>query len=316
VTQLDYHFLDAWHFNLAAQIATEKDLVITTYPTSGSNEDHYVNRARSVETLVKGSFGHIAGQEVQVALGSAFRAEGFGWTASYAPSVSTRRNISSVFGEVLLPLLSELTLDLSGRYDGYSDFGRSWDPKAVLLWRCNDSLSWHTNYSRSFKSPTLYELYSTEFAEAVAATSSVASMETVNTLVIDGGNRRLTPERSRSIALGLTYEPEAVPGLKIDVSGNNLIYRHRIDQLSQDGFVAPDVIQDAPVLGQLVTLNPTQSRVQQALNTPGLIQYTRSTSTVSGDCRHRLPERGLDRSAGPGCDDALRSSSRWRPRDC
>ena len=283
VMQLDYQIARSWNFNLAAQIATERDRVVTTYAPSRPLQDYYVNQAPSVESLIKGALGRDSGRQVQIALGAAFRQEQFSWTSSYLPEVSHRRNITSVFGEMWLPLLGkggwlpftqELSADLSGRCDGYDQFGSSWDPRVALLWKTSDSLAWHSSYSRSFKAPTLFELYSTEFAAVVPAANPVSPGTTLNTLLVDGGNRRLTAERSRSVELGVTYEPQTFPDLKIDLSANDLTYTHRIDQLSQDGFVGSDVIADAAVLGQLVSLNPNRSQVQQLLSTPGLVQYT------------------------------------------
>lgn len=283
VTQLDYRLSSAWNFNLAAQIATERDRVETTYAPSRPIQDYYVNQAPSVQSVLKGALGRESERQVQVALGAAFRQEQFSWTSSYAPELSNRRNITSVFGEVWLPLLDkgdwlpftqQLSADLSGRYDGYDPFGSSWDPRAALLWRANKSLSWHTSFSRSFKSPTLSELYSTEFAGVVPPANPMSQAATPGTLLIDGGNRRLTAERSRSIELGFTYEPQAISDLKFDLFAKDLTYTHRIDELSQDGFTAANVIADAPVLGQLVTLNPTLWQVQQVLSTSGLVKTT------------------------------------------
>jgi len=278
VMQLDYRISSAWKFKLAAEMPTEKDRIVTTYPLSRFNQDNYVNQAPGVESLITESLG---ADSMRIALGAAFRQEQFAWKSSYAPELSDRRGITSVYGEIWLPHLDEggwlpfgrkLSADLSGRYDGYDPFGKSWDPRIALRLKLSDSLASHTSFSRSFKSPALFQLYSTEFASEVQATNPLSSGPAINTLLVDGGNRRLTPERSRTVELGFTYEPERISGLKIDVSGNDLTYTHRIDQLSQDGFAATDVVSAAPVLGQLVTLNPSQSQLRQVLSTPGLVE--------------------------------------------
>jgi outer membrane receptor protein involved in Fe transport len=284
VMQFDYRLSTSWNFNLAVQMATEKDLVVTTtYSPAKSDQDYYVNQAPSVESFIKGAFGGDSDPLVQLGLGAAFRQEQFAWRPSYAADVSDRRNVTSVFGEVWLPhldkggwlpLTQELSADLSGRYDGYDRSGSSWDPRVALRWETSDSLAWHTSFSRSFKSPTLFQLSWNEFAGVVQATNPMSPGTTLNTLLVDGGNRRLTAERSRSVELGFTYKPQAIHDLIIDVSGTDLIYTHRIDELSQDGFAATQVIADAPVLGQLVSLNPSQSQVQQVLATPGLVKTT------------------------------------------
>lgn len=277
VMQLDYRISSSWNFKLAAQMATEKDRIVTTNPPSRPIQDNYLNQAPSVESLIRWAPG---AESVQIALGAAFRQEQFAWRSSYAPELANRRGITSVYGEIWLPHLNdgnwlpfgqELSADLSGRYDGYDPFGKSWDPRVALRLKIYDSLAWHMSFSRSFKSPSLFQVYSTEFVSVVQATNPVSPGSTLNTLLVDGGNRGLTAERSRSVELGFTYEPRIIPDLKIDISGNDLIYTHRIDQLSQDGFAATEVIADAPILGQLVNLNPSQS-LGQLLSTPGLVE--------------------------------------------
>ena len=173
------------------------------------------------------------------------------------------------------PLIQQLVFDVSARYDRYSDFGSSYVPKGVLRWKMSKALTWRASYSLSFKSPTLYELYSAPFAEEISAPSPVAAPTgVVNTLLIDGGNTQLKPERTRSFEVGVSYQPEGLRDLQFDFAARHISYTQRIDQLSQDGFADTSAIADAPVLGHLVTLNPSASQAQQALNTPGLIQYT------------------------------------------
>ena len=284
VLQLDYEISPAWSADLVAQFAQEADVVTTTYPAPVAiNTDHYVNRAPSLESHVEGALGKLAGEDVNVALGAEYRQERFAWTASYAAPISTRRNITSAFGEVLVPLvgaanrrplIQQLVFDVTARYDGYSDFGSSYVPKGVVRWKMSDSLSWRASYSLSFKSPTLFQLDSAPFAGVLPAPgSATAPAGDGSTLIIDGGNARLQPERTRSFELGFGYQPESLRELKFDFVARHISYTQRIDQLSQDGFSDSNVIAEAPVLGHLVTVSPSAAQVEQALMTPGLAQY-------------------------------------------
>jgi outer membrane cobalamin receptor len=283
VVQVNYSISASWNLNLAGQIATERDRVITTNLPSKPDKDDYLNQAPAFQAVINRGLSQDSPRQVQIAFGTAFRQEQFAWRPSDAPDVINRRGITSVFGELQLPLfdedsrlpfIQELSADLSGRYDAYHEFGSSWAPRAALRWRTSKSLVWRSGFSRSFRSPTLLELYSTEFAGVVPTTNPASPAQPLNILVVDGGSRRLTAERSRSVEFGVTYEPPAIKGMNIDVSAMDLTYTHRIDQLSQDGFSASQVIADAPVLGRLATLNPSPSQVQQLLNTPGLLTYT------------------------------------------
>jgi outer membrane receptor protein involved in Fe transport len=280
VHQFEYKISPVNTISLVAQLPIERDVATTAYPSRDSaNVDHYVNQAPSVESHIYGTPFKISGGDVRIALGVAFRRERFEWESSYAPRVSGQRRVGSAFGEILVPVVArtsqrplrqELTVDLTARYDRYSDFGKSANPKISVLWKNSDQLSIHASYAKSFRAPTLYELYAPPFAGIVQSPSPASSTGQVNTLLVDGGNTTLTPEHARSVGIGFSYRPESIPGLGLEVSDVDIKYTDRIDQLSQEGFAATQVIEEAASLGGLVRLAPTKFQIEQVLRTPGL----------------------------------------------
>ncbi len=74
------------------------------------------------------------------------------------------RNVKSVFGELVVPifgadnatsLFEELTFSASGRYDHYSDFGGTFNPKFGITWRPTEWLKLRGAYGQSFNAPSL-----------------------------------------------------------------------------------------------------------------------------------------------------------------
>ena len=74
------------------------------------------------------------------------------------------RVVESAYGEVAIPLVSpdmnmplmkKVDLDISARYDHYSDVGPTSNPKFALSWEVMDGLKLRGNYSTSFVAPQL-----------------------------------------------------------------------------------------------------------------------------------------------------------------
>ena len=58
-----------------------------------------------------------------------------------------------------LPALRELSLTLAGRFDRYSDFGDIFNPQYGLVWKPLREVVVRATYGRSFRPPSLYDLY-------------------------------------------------------------------------------------------------------------------------------------------------------------
>jgi iron complex outermembrane receptor protein len=98
-----------------------------------------------------GSLLHLPGGKLRVAVGGEYRKE-YTFTdlvsGNSAAQVHTAdagsRNVKALFGELYVPIFSgenaipafqQLTLSLAGRYEHYSDFGSTTNPKVGLTWK-------------------------------------------------------------------------------------------------------------------------------------------------------------------------------------
>jgi iron complex outermembrane receptor protein len=68
-------------------------------------------------------------------------------------SAYAEANIPLIGRDQGVPLVQELTMDVSGRLDHYNDFGNTTNPKIAFDWRVYDDLKLRTDWSTSFVAP-------------------------------------------------------------------------------------------------------------------------------------------------------------------
>lgn len=103
----------------------------------------------------------------------------------YAFAPEKTRKIRYVFLQDIWTLRENLELTAGARYDHYSDFGGSLNPRLALVWQATDRLTTKLMYGEAFRAPSYLELYA-----LTAATQP---------------NPNLTPERSNTWDLLFSY---------------------------------------------------------------------------------------------------------------
>ncbi|GAB6197026.1 TonB-dependent receptor plug domain-containing protein [Lysobacter xanthus] len=157
---------------------------------------------------------------------------------SFAAPVSSSYDVSEIYTELSVPLLS--TLDLSGalRYSDYSTFGGATTGKLGFRWQPIKDFVLRGTYSEGFRAPNLGELYGlTQFGATLVDPcgpsngalvvdgsngNNTTPLETAcraqgvpngfrqaNTQIttFTGGNPNLQPEESKSFTTGFVYSP-------------------------------------------------------------------------------------------------------------
>jgi len=69
------------------------------------------------------------------------------------------RTISSAFAQDLWKVSQDLEVTAGVRYDHYSDFGDTVNPRAALVWRLPENFHFKALYGRAFRAPTFAELF-------------------------------------------------------------------------------------------------------------------------------------------------------------
>jgi iron complex outermembrane recepter protein len=169
-------------------------------------------------------------------------------------NIDADRDINSATLEVDFPLLRQVDLNVSVRYDDYSDFGDTTNPKAMLTWRPVQSLSLRGSYNEGFRAPTLHNVFAplstldtrNRRADPVLcpggvpnlALGAVASRDCgatpYKTLV--GGNDQLGPETSEAYTFGVQFEPSADFSIGVDYWNYHLF--DTIAPLAESGIFA------------------------------------------------------------------------------
>jgi iron complex outermembrane receptor protein len=109
-----------------------------------------------------------------------------GTASTYLPE-KDRRNIF-LFLQDQWKFANDWALTVGGRYDNYSDFGNTFNPRAALVWETRYDLTTKLIYGSAFRAPSFVELY---------ATNNPAQI----------GNSSLKPETLDNIELAFDYRP-------------------------------------------------------------------------------------------------------------
>lgn len=242
------------------------------------------NRAWSAETNVEGPLFRTPGGTARLALGGGVRRNGFAYSV-VSNGVTTQdydvaRSSRYAFGELNLPIIApgnavpgvtRLNLSAALRYEDYPGMARMTTPRLGLIYAPARAITIKASWGRSFKAPNLYQQYMGY--QTYLLPGSWYGLPSGNLLLASGGNTRLTPERARTWQAGVTLEPAAVPGLRVEASYFDVQYRDRVAE------PFPGSIADAlsnPGNAGLVTFSPSAPALTTLVagSRPALVNYT------------------------------------------
>ncbi|MBV8603390.1 MAG: TonB-dependent receptor [Pelomonas sp.] len=137
---------------------------------------------------------------------------------SPASLAAVGRTIGAVYGELLVPVVKDLELQLAARYDHYSDFGSTTNPKVALRWQPVRELGFRSSYSTGFHAPDFDALYGGQttgqfnsdindplLCPTGKEPTGCAIRPDINTV----SNPNLKPETSRQLSFGVLFQPAA-----------------------------------------------------------------------------------------------------------
>ncbi|GAA5184983.1 TonB-dependent receptor [Niveibacterium umoris] len=151
------------------------------------------------------------------------------------PPVAADRTVQGLYGELNYEVLKGLETLLQVRYDHYSDFGGTTNPKIGVRYAPTKSLLLRGSYTTGFRAPTLSDMFLPNFKGNTANNFSDpnrcpggtvppaysgfvnASLECDAQLNnLQGGNKDLKPEKSNQYTLGLRFEPTNLLSVGLD----------------------------------------------------------------------------------------------------
>lgn len=189
----------------------------------------------------------------------------FGYAELFVPLVSDAN---------AAPLLQQLSASAALRYEDYRGIGDVFNPRAGLVWRPGKALALRASYGRSFKAPTLYQLYQLRNGGILPASifGDTSGDPTRAVAFIAGGNPMLRPERATTWSISSQFTPPALPGLTLDAD----YYRIRFKQRVVNPILSFRGILTNPLYADLVTLNPDAAQLAAIAATlpQGLVNQT------------------------------------------
>jgi iron complex outermembrane receptor protein len=241
----------------------------------GTNSQYSQNYSHDVVAKVDGSLFDLPGGALKVALGGEYyygiqklqNAASRGPQNLFVPDANARtiRKQWAAFGEVYVPLVSDemdvplvqdFTVSGALRYDHYSDFGSTTNPRISATWELNDDLKLRGSWGTAFRAPGLPELNAGVFSLGLGSIQTVplgvagipiipgsaipgVNNGSSNALIIIGNSPRLKAEKGKTWQIGADFTPTFLPGFRASATYYSISYTDKIyGGLNAFGFLA------------------------------------------------------------------------------
>ncbi|MEP7061959.1 MAG: TonB-dependent receptor [Betaproteobacteria bacterium] len=205
--------------------------------------------------------------------------------------VNASRNIWAAYAELNVPILKSLEGDVAVRYEHYSDFGSTTNPKVSLRWQPSRAFLMRGSYGTGFVAPSLYQLFTPQIGGAsptglsdpirCPVTANVGIDCSTQFNVTFGGNPALKPERAEQWSAGGVWEP--VPGASLSAD----YFKINLSGAITNGIPITTILADLGQYGGLVQRGPVDPNFPAL---PGRIEHVLQTYINLGN----LHIEGLD----------------------
>lgn len=269
---LDFTLPDGWAASLQGTASASQDPAYISFP-GGHYVTNYANSTDDVEAGASGPIATLPSGQVKLAVGGGYRAERFAVDLDGSPYQAGADHVTYLYGEAFAPLVSPsddrlllhaLDLSLAGRWERYSDFGSTTNPKVGLRYKPVNGLTLRATWGTSFKAPEFLQtsepanifLYPGTFLGGSAGTTGLLTF---------GGNPKLKPERANGWTIGADWAPPQVHAFEVSVTYFNIDYTDRIVQpISNPGVALTD-----PLYASFVTTDPSDAEQAAAIANAG-----------------------------------------------
>lgn len=321
-------------------------------------ENNLRNRTALTDIVVKmdGPLFNLPSGDVRAALGAEFvRLAGTYRNAGTTTNVDNQfrttyfgaktRDVSSLFGELFIPLVAEnsnipfvrrLDVSLAARYEHYSDFGDTTNPKVGLTWEPTDDLVVRGTWGKSFRAPSLQEnnedvvtmfglaQYSNGSGDPLIPISNPLTGTSNVFARTQGGNNNLGPEEATTFSIGADYNPSWLDGLRASITYYNIDYKGKIvtigDQASTflatpanraafAAYIVPAPQPSTCVEGDVSTYNPVyRDLINRGYPIPfSATPYCSLVAYLNGQAQNlgTVEQDGIDLNVGYDFDTSL-----------
>ncbi len=246
---------------------------------SPSSEFRIATDSWSLDLAADGPIVALSGGEVRAAIGATYRSDEYLLTNISSrgvrnPDTRGARGVASAFGEGVIPVVGTANrvrgierLELTGaiRYDHYSDFGTTVNPKMGAAWEVTPGLLFRGTWGTSFRAPLFQDLgrrVGTTVSYFPDPLSTSPAGRTV-TMVLSGGIPDLGPERATTWTTGVEVTPNGLRDFSLRLNYYNINYRDRID--SGGPANTSTIFAQEAAYAAIITRNPSRSLIDEAI---------------------------------------------------
>jgi iron complex outermembrane receptor protein len=153
------------------------------------------------------------------------------------------RNVAALYGEVLAPVHPGVELSAALRADHYTDAGDAYTPKFGVKWTPVPTFALRGTYARGFRAPSTAEngvgglaAFSTAVDPLRCGLGIQTACAPVGVAIITSPNPALSPEKSRSINVGMVWDPYKRTSVALDLW--EIKRKNEINQEQSDAAIA------------------------------------------------------------------------------
>ncbi|HEY1326274.1 MAG TPA: TonB-dependent receptor [Casimicrobiaceae bacterium] len=172
------------------------------------------------------------------------------------PDIDKSRRNEAAYVEFNIPIVKNLEGDAAVRYDHYSDFGNTTNPKLSLRWNPVQQLLLRASWGTGFIAPTLTQLYganqtgvsSPGLDDPIRCPVTGSTFDCATQFPVTfGGNPNLKPEKANQWQVGFVLEP--VRGFSVGVDYFDIDLKN----LFVNGIPQQTILSDLATYGNLIT---------------------------------------------------------------
>jgi iron complex outermembrane receptor protein len=235
----------------------------------------------SFDAKITGDFWTLGGITPQYALGVQSRKEKYSTSPSAAYEsgdisglggsvvpIDRDRTVNSAFGELSIPVLKTVEVNLAARDDHYDDVGNTANWKGNVRWQPTKTVLLRASYGTGFRAPSLVDLWTPQTLGTSEQFNDNATHQTgIQVNALTGGNPNLKPEKSKQYSFGTVWQPVSTASIGVDFFKINI--RDLLATPSAQEVVSRFRAGD-PAYAGLVTLNGNDIvSIRQTLSNTG-----------------------------------------------
>ncbi|MGQ0835302.1 MAG: TonB-dependent receptor plug domain-containing protein [Gammaproteobacteria bacterium] len=165
-------------------------------------------------------------------------------------SASGQRDSWSAFVEFSVPVVETVELSLAARYDDYSDFGNTTNPKVAVRWAATDNLALRASWGTGFRAPSLAQIglgpsqESQFFVDTYGCADNPVYCGLLDYLVFFTGNPNLEAEESESFNIGAAWQSDR---FNVSLDYWDLVQENKIDEAFGLSYIQNCNVQGNPL---------------------------------------------------------------------